>query len=85
MSRLNRDRRPRVCGVTNKFFERLNVKLLNFNETYLHKVMRVLDDAGPEAAGSRYKAKSRLTNFGERSEPAPDRGGKLQSAGGGTK
>ena len=26
---------------------------------------------------------SRRTNFGERSEPAPDRGGKLQSAGGG--
>ena len=26
---------------------------------------------------------SRQTNFGERSEPAPDRGGKLQSAGGG--
>ena len=25
---------------------------------------------------------SRRTNFGERSEPAPDRGGKLQSAGG---
>ena len=25
----------------------------------------------------------RRTNFGERSEPAPDRGGKLQSAGGG--
>ena len=24
---------------------------------------------------------SRRTNFGERSEPAPDRGGKLQSAG----
>ena len=26
---------------------------------------------------------SRRTNFGERSEPAPDGGGKLQSAGGG--
>ena len=26
---------------------------------------------------------SRRTNFGEQSEPAPDRGGKLQSAGGG--
>ena len=26
---------------------------------------------------------SRRTNFGERNEPAPDRGGKLQSAGGG--
>ena len=26
---------------------------------------------------------SRRTNFGERSKPAPDRGGKLQSAGGG--
>ena len=26
---------------------------------------------------------SRQTNFGERSEPAPGRGGKLQSAGGG--
>ena len=26
---------------------------------------------------------SRRTNFGERSEPAPDRGGKLQSTGGG--
>ena len=26
---------------------------------------------------------SRWTNFGERSEPAPDRGGKLQSSGGG--
>ena len=26
---------------------------------------------------------SRRTNFGERSEPAPDWGGKLQSAGGG--
>ena len=26
---------------------------------------------------------SRRTNFGERSEPAPDRGGKLQSAEGG--
>ena len=26
---------------------------------------------------------SRRTNFGELSEPAPDRGGKLQSAGGG--
>ena len=26
---------------------------------------------------------SRRTNFGKRSEPAPDRGGKLQSAGGG--
>ena len=26
---------------------------------------------------------SRRTNFGERSEPAPDRGGILQSAGGG--
>ena len=26
---------------------------------------------------------SRPTNFSERSEPAPDRGGKLQSAGGG--
>ena len=26
---------------------------------------------------------SRRTNFGERSEPAPDRGGKFQSAGGG--
>ena len=26
---------------------------------------------------------SRLTNFGERSEQASDRGGKLQSAGGG--
>ena len=26
---------------------------------------------------------SQRTNFGERSEPAPDRGGKLQSAGGG--
>ena len=26
---------------------------------------------------------SRRTNFGERSEPAPDRGGKLQLAGGG--
>ena len=26
---------------------------------------------------------SRRTNFGERSEPAPGRGGKLQSAGGG--
>ena len=26
---------------------------------------------------------SRRPNFGERSEPAPDRGGKLQSAGGG--
>ena len=26
---------------------------------------------------------SRRTNFGERSEPAPDRGGKLHSAGGG--
>ena len=25
---------------------------------------------------------SRRTNFGERSEPAPNRGGKLQSAGG---
>ena len=25
---------------------------------------------------------SRRTNFGKRSEPAPDRGGKLQSAGG---
>ena len=25
---------------------------------------------------------SRRTNFGERSEPAPDRGGKFQSAGG---
>ena len=25
---------------------------------------------------------SQRTNFGERSEPAPDRGGKLQSAGG---
>ena len=25
---------------------------------------------------------SRQTNFGERSEPAPDRGGKLQSVGG---
>ena len=29
------------------------------------------------------KMASRRTNFGERSEPAPDRGGKLQSAGGG--
>ena len=28
---------------------------------------------------------SRRTNFGEPSEPAPDRGGKLHSAGGGTK
>ena len=28
------------------------------------------------------KMVSRRTNFGERSEPAPDRGGKLQSAGG---
>ena len=28
---------------------------------------------------------SRRTNFGERSEPAPDGGGKLQSAGGGKK
>ena len=26
---------------------------------------------------------SQRINFGERSEPAPDRGGKLQSAGGG--
>ena len=26
---------------------------------------------------------SRRTNFGERREPAPDRGGKFQSAGGG--
>ena len=29
------------------------------------------------------KMVSRRTNFGERSEPALDRGGKLQSAGGG--
>ena len=31
------------------------------------------------------KMVSRRTNFGERSEPAPDRGGKFQSAGGGGK
>ena len=47
MSRLNRDRRPRVCGVTNKF---LNGRTLNFNETS-YMVMLVKGDAGPEAAG----------------------------------
>ena len=50
VSRPNRDRRPRVCGVTNKV---LNGRTLNFNETYYIMVMRVLGDAGPEAAGSR--------------------------------
>ena len=58
MSRLNRDRRPRVSGVTNKL---LNGRTLNFDETY-YMVMLVQGDAcswqcgagaGPEAAGSR--------------------------------
>ena len=42
MSRLKRDRRPRVSGVTNKI---LNRQTINFDETY-YMVMLVQGDAG---------------------------------------
>ena len=48
MSRLNRDRRPRVSGVTNKI---LNGRTLNFDETY-HMVMLVQADAGSWQCGA---------------------------------
>ena len=58
MSRLNRDWRPRVSGVTN-LNKILNGRTLNFDETF-YMVMLVQGDAGswhgnegPEAAGSR--------------------------------
>ena len=48
MSRLNRDWRPRVSGVTNKI---LNGRTLNFDETY-YMVMLVQGDAGSWQRGA---------------------------------
>ena len=49
MSRLNRDLRPRVRGVTNKS---LNGRTLNFNEPY-YMVMLVQGEAGSWQCGAR--------------------------------
>ena len=48
MSRLKRDRRPRVSGVTNKI---LNRRTINFDETY-YMVMLVQGDAGSWQCGA---------------------------------